>query len=177
MTIKGCLLAVLLTLSCWVPSQAQIVQLHASLGDTISSEEAYMYYLFQEDGIRAFEYALVYRTNEQYTVQFYGDSRTAIAIDSSTVAAYGKNIDKINQFLAAEKQDAGVVVIADSLMFKSVDLQLMTGDQKKKMIKDARRYNWKKVNADEKGLMGNERDDYINTSGGAIWGSSTKKKK
>ncbi len=66
-------------------------------------------------------------------------------------------------------------VFNDSLMLKSIDLHLMNDEQKKKMIKDAHRYNMKKLEADEQGLHGNQRSDYMNYSGGYYW--ETKKKK
>ena len=53
----------------------------------------------------------------------------------------------------------------------------MTPERKKKMVREARVYNMKKLSADEKGLFGGEREDYINCTGGYIWGRKKKKEK
>ncbi|MCU4176634.1 hypothetical protein [Carboxylicivirga sp. N1Y90] len=151
------------------------VEIHPLLGDSITYEEAYKYYLFRDIGKLDFDYAQVYKKSDVYSLHFYGDSAFSIPMDSMQLKQYVANVELINQYELSASQTNDINVKSDSLIVKSIDLHLMNDEQKKKMIKDARLYQMKKLNADEQGLHGTQREDYINYTGGAVW--SPKKKK
>jgi len=157
-----------------------IISLHPVIGDTITQSEAFDFYLFQDSAIGKFDYALIYKeNNDRYRVMFYGDSISELIIDSLQVDEYAQNIEKLNQYLMSKNNGNRDLVVKqpDSLLIQSVDLNLMTPEKKKKMVKDARAYTLKKLMADEKCLIGSEREDFINYTGAAVWSSKKKDKK
>ncbi len=148
----------------------QVISLHPYVGDTITSREAFDFYLFQDSTIGKYDYAIVSMENkDRYRVRFYGDKVSEIIIDSSQVALYAQNIEKVYQYLNRNKDEKDIDVEPDSFLIESVELNLMTPEYKKKMVREARVYNMKKLRADEKCLYGGEREDYINCSGLYIW--------
>ena len=166
-----------LLLSHFCLAQQKIISLHPLIGDTITYEEAYDFYLLHENDIKSFDYAIIIQEHQDYTVYFYGDSARQASIDSLQIAQYHQNIEKLWQYTLQSRAEQNKSLDKDTSVIQSVDLNLMTLEQKKKMIKDARLYNHKKLNADEWGLMGNEREDYMNYSGGYIWSPVKKKDK
>jgi hypothetical protein len=148
----------------------QAISLHPYIGDTITSREAFDFYLFQDSTIGKYDYAIISMENEnRYRVRFYGDTISEIFVDSSQVAHYAQNIEKVYQYLSRNNDEKEMFVGADSLFIQPVELYLMTPESKKKMVREARVYNQKRLRADEKCLFGSEREDYINCSGLYIW--------
>lgn len=175
--VKLYLLITILLFSALSFSQ-KVVSLHPFIGDTITSEEAFDFYLFQDSTIGKYDYAIVYLENaERYRVRFYGDKIGEIIIDSSQVAQYTQNIEKIHQYLCRKRDEKSINIDVDSLLIQPVELKLMTPERKKKMVYDARVYNMKKLAADERCLFGGEREDFINCTGGYILSRKKKKDK
>ena len=156
-------------------SQNQLINIHPLVGDTISHEEAYTYYMFQNYDVKIFDYAMLYEVNNGYKVFFYGEQVQEASIDSLTLNEYHENIEKIYQYMLKNDESKDNITLQDTILIESVNLKLMTPEQKDKMVKDARVYTMKMLNANEQGLMGPERDDYINKTGGYMWGKSKKK--
>ncbi|PWE00862.1 hypothetical protein [Marinilabilia rubra] len=151
-------------------SQKPVV-LHPEVGDTIDLIEKLDYLLFTQVPDSLFDQGVLRKDGENYQLAVWHDTdieKYDISIED--FESYAGNIEKLSAYYKRQKEklEAGnkksLVIKRDSFP-PGLDIEWMSKKQKSKMIKESRRYNNLKLDADEQGLMGFEREKYIKTGG------------
>ncbi len=152
-------------------SQTKMV-LHPEVGDTIGLIEKIDYLLFPEIPDSLFDYGVVFQDGDQYRLQITNGSDTNnIALSSVSLKNYKANIDKLRRYYDRKLEEDSISLKTDSTIVNKdsittgLDIEWMSQKQKEKMVDESSRYNRLKLEADEMGLMGFDREKYIKTGG------------
>lgn len=153
-----------------VISQKQ-VELHPQVGDTIDLIEKLDYLLFTEIPDSLFDHGALTQNGEDYQLKVWHDGNTSeYGISDEEFEKYSGNVEKLSTYYQQQKEklqaatQKSLVIKSDSIP-PGLDIEWMSEKQKSKMIKESRRYNNLKLEADEMGLMGFDREKYIRTGG------------
>ena len=146
-----------------------LLQLHPVVGDTIDSAEKMAFYLFPEIKDTAFIQGVIYAADSSLYVNITEKNKAIYKLDInlSFLKEYRKNIEKLAMYYAkmAEVDSTRNLAISDpnSVENKSPEFKL-NAEERKKLVKDSRRYWRKKDKAEDLGLWGVDKDNYIESS-------------
>jgi hypothetical protein len=153
-----------------VISQKQ-VELHPQVGDTIDLIEKLDYLLFTEIPDSLFDHGTLTQNGENYQLKVWHDNEVdKYDVSVEKFEQYAGNVKKLSTYYQRQKEKLqaatkkSLVIKRDSIP-PGLDIEWMSEKQKSKMIKESRRYNNLKLEADELGLMGFDREKYIRTGG------------
>ncbi len=146
------------------------IQLHPVIGDTISQNEKILFLLFPDIPDSSFQYAtLQHKTDSIFILDEYvSNQHNKKELCFNELNYYKENIDKLLTYYASLNNASHPNEQINSntpLHYKTPIYISLTSDQLEKMTKEAKRYNALKLEAEEKGLWGTERDNYIKTKG------------
>jgi len=164
------LLSLLISLS--VFSQKQIVVLHPVLGDSIDKVEKVNYLLFPELGDSLFTYGQIHFKNNKFYLHAYSQTGSTLReIDSLEMKQYYLNVEKLMAYYAY-KNNPDTLNDSRSVILSSMDtsalqqrIKYLSPEMRKKLSKDSRRYQSLKADAEQKGYIGVDKENYIKTSG------------
>ncbi len=166
-------------------AQSTLIVLHSVVGDTISLAEKRDYLLFPEIPDSTFEEGILLQERETYQlVAFHGGDSLMVDISAENLEEYRQHVEKLYAYYTgkqAGKSDSlqSQISLSDSIP----DLPEAQGDYlndeaRKKIRKDAFRYQMLNNMADDQGLRGREKEQYMEKGGsGLIWMGNPKKKK
>ena len=147
------------------------VVLHPIIGDTIDLVEKLDYLLFAEIPDSLFDKGTLIKEGENYQLKvWYNSEISRFALTSNEFEQYAQNVAKLSVYYKQTKESSSGVPVEsplitnDSIPLK-LDIEWMSEQQKQKMASESRRYNNLKLEADEQGLMGFDREKYIKTGG------------
>ncbi|WP_462319152.1 hypothetical protein [Marinilabilia sp.] len=171
-TKAGIIFALLFTFFFASPALSQKpVELHPEVGDTIDLIEKLDYLLFTEIPDSLFDHGALTQNGEDYQLKVWHDGNTSeYGISAEEFEKYSGNVEKLSTYYQRQKEKLqaatkkSLVIKSDSIP-PGLDIEWMSEKQKSKMIKESRRYNNLKLEADEMGLMGFDREKYIRTGG------------
>jgi len=153
-------------------SQVEKIILHQVVGDTISLKEKIDYLLFPEIADTNFNYGLVRYINTSYYIISYFKSDSLIRqIDSTDIYNYHKNIEKLYAYYSNKTQsdnssETSYVILTDSVnKSQKLNTNYISPEMRKKIEYDANRYQRLNGEAQNQGLKGQDRQNYINTGG------------
>lgn len=153
-----------------VISQKQ-VELHPQVGDTINLIEKLDYLLFTEVPDSLFDHGILIKEGEKYQLTVWHDKDVnEYSVSEEEFEQYAGNVEKLSTYYQRQKENLAVslekspIIKRDSIPL-GLDIEWMSAEQRSRMIKESRRYNHLKLDADEMGLMGFDREKYINTGG------------
>ena len=144
----------------------QLVQLHAMVGDTIDNTEKVAFYLFPEINDSSFVEAVIFYRDSVFQVQIAekGKEKYMFTADSILLQDYHNNIEKLALYYArlAEQntEDNKNMVVSQAKVPTGPEIKLNEEDRKK-LVKEARRYWRKKDKAEDLGLWGVDKENYI----------------
>ncbi len=162
--------------------QDKVISLHPVIGDTIDKNEKRNYLLFPEIDNASFETGqIILKNNVTYLCYQTGGNQQMKAIDSVKISEYQKNISKISAYFQSKtKSDtaqSNKVLNLKIQPTQQVDITFFTPEMRVAMEKEARRYNALKGKAEELGLWGKDKENYIQTGGYNEFFSTKSKKK
>ncbi len=147
----------------------QPVALHPVVGDTIDLIEKLDYFLFPDVPDSKFEQGVLIPNAQDYQLLvWHKDEISKMDVSAEDFIIFSENVEKLSAYYQQKEEEAPVkeslLISGDSIPF-GLDIEWMSQKQKRKMIKASKRYNSLKLDADEMGLMGFEREKYIKTAG------------
>ncbi|WP_075591539.1 hypothetical protein [Labilibacter marinus] len=147
----------------------KLVQLHPMVGDTIDATEKMVFYLFPEITDSIFEQGIIYRQNSDYNVniKLVGQETYKVGIDSTVLNEYQQNIEKLAMYYSnlAEPDTTNLSDLNSVRLSAKLNPEFnLTAEQRKKLVKDSRRYWRKKDKAEDIGLWGVDKENYIKSS-------------
>ena len=186
MTRSLLLILFLLIYSNLLFAQKNIIALNAIIGDTIDKNEKEIFYLFPEIEDSSYVYGQIFKDSNQLWSLSILESDTVVSeIDSLKIESYRNNINKLIAYhIYLSKKDSAFADINNLLYSDSIGRKAnsitYTPTMRKKLRKDAQRYTYLKGKAEEIGLWGVDKDNYIQTSsfiGGTIYNPNKHKDK
>ncbi len=166
-----CSILTLLTLSFSLALCAQkIIQLHPIIGDTISQNEKILFLLFPDIPDSSFQFGTLKQNVDSafFLDEFVSNQHYKKELTINEINKYKENIDKLLTYYASfndtTKSNEQIDLNKPFHLKKPIGISI-TSDQLEKMKKEATRYNALKLEAEEKGLWGTEKDNYIKTKG------------
>ncbi len=151
-------------------SQNRIIALHPIIGDTIDKNEKRAYLLFPEIDNSTFDFGqIIAKDNATYLHYRSGAGEQMKEIDSLKIKEYQCNISKLSAFyLSKFKTDTTRISKNLNIKIKEpspLDITFITPEMRIAMEKEARRYNALKGQAEERGLWGKDKENFIQTGG------------
>ena len=156
-------------------AQKKTISLHPQVGDTINLKEKEMYLLFPEIDSEYYNYGVITKTQEQYQLNvIYNGICTTTNLDSLKINEYANNIEKLSNYYVSitDTLNHQKAIVASENMIRQLGIdtdKFISPSLRKKIKKDAIRYQSLESDAKAKGLIGNAKDDYINQSGVIIF--------
>jgi len=147
-----------------VIAQDKLIVLHAIVGDTIDKREQKEFLLFSDIVKGDFSSLRIYANEDRYFLHINSESGTDIVeTDLEVIKENREHIEKLTQYFKS------ILKRKDSL---NIDLKLvgnwpklesicLTDDQRKRIAKEARTYLSLSQDADRRGLLGIDRENYI----------------
>lgn len=165
-------------------SQEAVIILHPSVGDTIDKIEKTTYYLFPDVNDSIYQSGVIYTAEDSFILHFNTLSGLmTLVLDSTEILKAKNNIEKIIQYQATmAKRDTishscDVRLLKGDSCIRQFNMNFMPPDKMKRMAKEARRYQHLNNRANDMGLWGKEKDDFIKQSNHIELYSTKKKKK
>jgi len=148
----------------------EIVQLHPVVGDTIGNSEKIAFYLFPEIADSSFIQGVIFFQHSTFKVNILEENKPdyTIDVDSTMLVEYNQNIEKLIQYYS-KLQESDSLNQKQQLLSNSSAIQMspeckLNAEERKKLITESRRYLRKKDRAEDLGLWGKEKEDYIKSS-------------
>ncbi len=160
-------------------SQDKVVALHPAVGDTIEFTEKKMYFLFPEIEDTDFNNGQIFTgKNGFYLVCGTKSSKIIHNIDPVAFNQYRLNIEKLYAYYISSTNADTLNISTNELKSLSAvpHINLINAEMLENLPKESRRYQYLKNEAEKLGLWGEDKENYIKTSG-YIELFSTKKKK
>jgi hypothetical protein len=151
-------------------SQDQVVAIHPVIGDSIDIKEKRDYLLFPAVANDHFILAQIHCRNESYFLHAYFTSDTVVTpVDTADLTQYYSNIEKLHAYYS-NLQKIGPANMGDTIALeKGLDKlnsnDLLTPEQRKKIGHDGRKHQMLNKSADDRGLKGQDKADYLQTGG------------
>ena len=155
---------VLLTISLSVFSQEKLIVLHAVVGDTIDKQEQRDIGLFSDIIGQNFISATIHCENKKYVMHINSEQGLLIvSIKEEDIVENSKHIDKLVSYFKslAEKQDSLDMGFKTNESLPKFQTELLNEEQKRKIAKEARAYFRLNQSAEQLGLSGLEKENYI----------------
>lgn len=146
------------------------VILHSEVGDTIDVVEKIDYLLFPGIPDSVFVYGTINQVDEVNQLNVFDGCQTSVnKLSPEAFQENAQNVEKLSAYYKTrlEKdttEGTSLLVKKDSIPM-GLNIEWMSSKQKDKMVRESYRYNSLKLDADEMGLMGAERERYIQTGG------------
>lgn len=164
--LKLSLFISLLCVSNGVNSQ-NTVQLHPVVGDTISNSEKVAFYLFPEIKDSCFIEGVIFYQDSAYKVNIIEKYKSVyeLAIDSTLLHQYKQNIEKLTHYYSnlevSDSLDLNHLLLTSSSPNQNAPEYRLNEEERKQLVKEARRYLRKEDKAEDLGIHGVDRDLYI----------------
>lgn len=147
----------------------ELVQLHPIVGDTIDVTEKKVFYLFPEISDSSFVQGIIYSQDSTYKISITekGKSNYMLHADSVILNEYSRNIEKLALYYSqlAEVDSSNQKSLSTSNFSKQLNPEFnLDAEERAKLVKDSRRYARKKDRAEDLGLWGIDKENYINSS-------------
>ncbi|MGQ1785753.1 hypothetical protein [Saccharicrinis sp. GN24d3] len=141
----------------------QLMQLHPIAGDTIDQTEKRLFYLFPEIPDSSYLQGVIFGDADKVTLSVSKISGEVYVsqLDSLSIADYQQNIEKLLVYysLLDEKENEDLAINNDSIgLSPTIEI---TAEMRRQIGKDARRYLRKKDRAEDYGLWGKDKEDFI----------------
>ncbi len=160
---------ILLFISYFSFSQDKIFVLHPFIGDTIDNNEKNKFLLFPEINDSYFRFGLIHLiSNKKYLLYSYPDYNSSpkiSEIDSLTIKEYARNIQKFIDYYTRLLRNPDLYQPLSSPQ-KQKDLNVnlnISPEFYKKLASEVDRYQSLKGAAEQKGLWGKDKENYIKT--------------
>jgi hypothetical protein len=149
-------------------SQDKIVILHSIVGDTITLKEKKDYLLFPDIVDSVFNFGILHLTNNTFQLYVYQSKDPLIVqIDSSEIHQYKLNIEKLSEYYSNVSSDNSIES-SESIMLNNNNTKNPTLHQSSinpNTLKEAKRNQLLNNSADNQGITGKAKENYINTGG------------
>ncbi|WP_321514720.1 hypothetical protein [Marinifilum fragile] len=167
-----------------VNAQQKIICLHPILGDTIDLTEKNTYLLFPEIDSNGFQSGQVKMNGDQYYFEYtLNDKMNNDKVSIEKLKEYHTNVEKLLAYhlymknSKAKKSESIVTRDAQEELQMHFNAKYDDVSFRRKLKKDAMRYQELKKQAELKGYSGVDKENYIKTSGVLIFDVSKKKNK
>lgn len=166
----------LLVGSQFVSGQTGLFVLHPAVGDTISQAEKRSYLLFEQVPDSAFGYGTIWLNDGSFQLKVegkYGEQELELTMDEiSSNQVKIEKLDKYYQWLVSQKADSveQIVHLDDTLNSFNLNDDYISLKQRKKITREAKRFLQLSHSADDNGLIGADKERYIDKNGSfTIW--------
>ncbi len=164
-------------------SQQTIYVLHPVVGDTIDVVELSKYQLFTE--IKNVKKIVLNNTNEVFLLSYTEDGFNFKSKEVSKVdiELNRNNILKLEEYYQKQQNKDSIIETNQGFMkiennlYKGEDRIDLSDETKNNLRQESNRYNSLKNRAQDKGLLGSERNDFIQTGASGVELFHIKKKK
>jgi hypothetical protein len=152
-------------------SQDKIFVLHPFVGDTIDNYEKDKFLLFPEINDSYFRFGQIHLIADKkyllYSYSDYGSNPKISEIDSSMIKEYAGNIQKfIDYYTSLLKNPDLIHTPSNAKNQKDLKVNLnISPEFYKKLASEIERVQHLKWNAEQKGLWGKDKENYIKTGG------------
>ncbi len=160
-------LSILLLSNCINDFSQNTVQLHPVVGDTISYSEKVAFYLFPEINDSSFIEGIVFFQDSAFKVKItekYKDSYI-LSLDSTLLKKYNNNIEKLIHYYStlevADSVEQKQLLLSNTSTIQLSPEFILNEEERKQLVKESRRYLRKKDKAEDLGLWGVDKDNYI----------------
>ncbi len=158
---------------CWFGfAQENIISLHPVVGDTINIKEKKDFLLFPDIPDSGFSYAVIKnKQGDYYVCSYYNTEYKEKQIDTTTMDQYYINVEKLSAYYSNQKSEDKGLESMNIKRLDPVDKRITTGDiiispeTRKKIGYESARYRGLNNSANDMGITGQEKKDYINSGG------------
>jgi hypothetical protein len=182
--MKKIFLAILLCITCDLAfSQDGIVVLHPAIGDTIFQNEKVDFLLFPEIADSTFQFGQILKMDGAYYLLYAAEEEfQSIELDTLDIHKYHTNICKLSAYFNS-KEFENYDNLEENFRLNQAEIipsihniRVVTPEMLEALPKEVRRYQHLKFSAEDMGLWGDAKEDYIK-KGSYIEIYSSKKKK
>lgn len=154
-------------------SQNDNTVFHPVVGDTINLKEKVDYLLFSEVSSKNFIYGIIsFMDNEYKLISYHTNDTLTTSLDSAKIAEYRQNIDKLYAYYSNESKDSIIVNNKDNILLinnsqspESINQNNLSPELRKQIGNDAQRYIDLNNAAENQGLSGIDKQNYIQSAG------------
>jgi len=157
-------------------AQNKIAQIHPVIGDTVSQSEKRLFLLFSDIPDSTYQFGhITFDNHESYFLISTKNNGDVLKqkIEREDIERYKQNVDKLLLYYA--QMDTSFTndnnsMLAEAIVSKSnrsinSDALKLSFEQRKILVKNARRYSDLKMEGMDSGLWGKDLENYIKTSG------------
>jgi len=145
-------------------AQGKLIVLHQVIGDTIDKQEQQEFLLFSDILDKNFTSATIHFEDAKYVMHINSASGLKIVgVKEEDVIENSKHVDKLARYFKSlvEMKDSLDIDLKTSSSWPKFQSELLNDAQKKKIAKEARMYFNLNQDADELGLSGLDKENYI----------------
>ncbi len=160
--VLSCLFAFILYTSSF--SQDKLIVLHSVIGDTIDQQEQSDFILFSDILDHSFVSATIHCENAKYVMHIHSVSGLKLVnIKEEDVLENSKHVDKLVQYFKflTKKKDSLNINLRTADNWPKFQSELLDVAQKKKIAQEAREFFMVNQDAEECGLIGIDKENYI----------------
>lgn len=153
-----------LAISLSVFSQDELIVLHPVVGDTIDRQEQRNFVLFSDLLDQDFTTATIHFNNVKYVMHINSVSGLKLVdIKEEDIVENSKHVDKLVKYFEflVEKKDSLDIDLKTASSWPKFQPEILNDAQRRKLAIEARAYLSLNQDADRRGLLGIDRENYI----------------
>ncbi len=162
--MRAILILVFITICLSVFSQDKLIVLHPVVGDTIDKQEQQNFVLFSDIVNQDFISATIHCENLKYVMRINSILGLVIVnIKKEDIDENSQHVDKLVRYFKTldEKKDSLNINLRTAESWPKFQSEFLNEAQKKKIAKEARMYFSLNQTAEQRGLLGVEKDNYV----------------